>query len=52
MIYLKIASLIISIWFTSANALNGIRGHEVSWDRLLAMSAGWVMFIFSMGWLR
>ncbi|KKM01963.1 hypothetical protein LCGC14_1789160 [marine sediment metagenome] len=51
MIYLKIGSLVLSIWITSSNIMNGIRGHGIPWSNFLLMAIGWTAFIFSMGWL-
>ena len=52
MIYLKVISLIICLWWTAATAINVNRGRDIEWYAFLIPAIGWTTFIFSMGWLN
>jgi len=51
MIYIKMISLFICLWFTPVIIFNAYQGNRVAWHQLLTMAIGWTAFIFSMGWL-
>ena len=51
MIYLKVISLFVCLWFTPVNIVNAIRGNDIEWYEALIMACGWTAFIFLMGWL-
>jgi len=50
-IYLKIVSLIVVIWFSVSSITNVWRGWGFPWQQLLITATAWAIFIFSMGWL-
>ncbi len=52
MIYLKIITLIIGIFFSVSIIINACRGHCISGYNFFIMATAWAVFIFSMGWLN